>query len=61
MRFLHQLPAKWISGDDGTTAVEYAVILALILTAIFGTIGLVGGQSGGMWSHVQAQLQAWGL
>jgi len=47
--------------EDGTTAVEYAVMLAMILIAVIGAIGLVGGQTGGMWGHVREELQAYGF
>jgi len=33
--------------EDGPTTVEYAVILALILVAIFSTIAIIGSSAGG--------------
>ena len=35
--------------EDGTTAVEYAVMLALILAGIIASISAVGSGTGGMW------------
>ena len=32
----------FIREEDGPTAVEYAVMLALILLAVFGVVGLIG-------------------
>lgn len=57
MKFLTRL--LW--DEDGPTAVEYAVMLALILMAVMGGIGAVGSQTGGMWSDIEAQTQAEGL
>src|ERR1700730_542668 len=45
---------KWIVSllreDEAATAVEYAVMLALILAAIVASISSVGQGTGGMWS-----------
>ena len=34
---------KWLLDDRGVTAVEYAMMLALIIVALISTIGAVGG------------------
>jgi len=47
--------------EDGPTAVEYAVLLALILVAVMAGIGTVGSQTGGMWSDNEQQLINAGL
>lgn len=47
--------------DEGTTAVEYAVMLALILTAIIAAVSAVGQGSGGMWGSTKTQLDAHGF
>jgi pilus assembly protein Flp/PilA len=47
--------------DEAATAVEYAVMLAMILLVVLGAIGAVGGQSGGMWSGIDTDLQNAGL
>lgn len=49
------LRGLWHS-EDGATAVEYAVMLALILMAVIGAIGAVGAQNGGMWGGVDTKL-----
>lgn len=46
----------FIREADGATAVEYAVMLALILLTMIGAITSTGGQSGGMWGGVQSDL-----
>ncbi|MDA7978418.1 MAG: Flp family type IVb pilin [Pirellulales bacterium] len=53
-RFLYRL--FW--DDDGPTAVEYAVLLALILMAVIGAIGAFGSQTGGMWGDIDSDLSA---
>ncbi|HEY4760204.1 MAG TPA: Flp family type IVb pilin [Thermoguttaceae bacterium] len=53
MRFV----SKFICEEQAATAVEYAVILALILLAILGAIGAVGARTGGMWSGIEGDLR----
>ena len=48
---------RFISNDEGTTAVEYAVLLAMILMSVIAGVGAVGANSGGMWGNVNTQLQ----
>jgi pilus assembly protein Flp/PilA len=52
---------RLLKEEDGPTAVEYAVMLALILVAIVGAIGAVGFQTGGMWGNNSTQLIDAGL
>ncbi len=40
---------NFVKGEDAATAVEYAVLLALILIAIIGSIAEVGGGTGDLW------------
>jgi len=49
------------NGLRAATAVEYAVMLALILMVTVGAIGLVGTQSGGLWGGIDADLDAVGF
>jgi Flp pilus assembly pilin Flp len=44
--------------DEAATAVEYAVMLALILVSVIGAISTVGAQNGGMWGNIEGQLNA---
>jgi pilus assembly protein Flp/PilA len=36
---------KFLENDDGPTAVEYAVMLALIIAAVLGSLHLVGNKA----------------
>ena len=51
----------FLKEEDGTAAVEYAVMLAMILIAIISAIGAVGGETGGMWSGIITRLTACGF
>ena len=42
---------KLLADDDGPTAVEYAVLLALILVAVIGAITSVGNASADWWQN----------
>lgn len=52
---------RFLRESDGATAVEYAVLLALILIAVISSIGFVGAQTGGMWGGIQTNLAGAGL
>ena len=39
----------FLGDDEGATAVEYAVMLGLILVGIIATVSSVGGGSGNLW------------
>jgi pilus assembly protein Flp/PilA len=52
---------RFLRDEEAATAVEYAVMLALILVAIITTIGAVGQTSGGMWSNNVTQMQSFGF
>ena len=56
-RFLRSL---W-RDEDAATAVEYAVMLALILVAIMSAIGSMGSGAGGMWGDIDSDLQSFGF
>ena len=47
--------------EDAATAVEYAVMLALILVAVISAIGSVGAETGGMWGGIDTDLSAAGF
>jgi len=42
--------------EDGATAVEYAVMLALILMAMFGTILFFGTSAGGSFGNISQKI-----
>ncbi|MCB0996343.1 MAG: Flp family type IVb pilin [Acidimicrobiales bacterium] len=50
-------PAPSRSRDRGATAVEYALIVALIAGLIVTVVGLVGFQAGDMWQRPVDNLQ----
>lgn len=49
---MFRFPAnRWISEDDGATASEYAVMLALIIAALIVSVSAVGNSTSGGWSR----------
>ncbi len=46
-----------LRNEDGTTAVEYAVMLAMILMAVISAIGSLGSETGGMWGSINGNLE----
>jgi len=42
--------------ESGPTAVEYAVLLALIMGVCIGAVGFFGGSAGGSWINTSARL-----
>ena len=53
MRILHHL----LSDDSGQDIAEYAVMLAVILVIVVGTIRLVGSNANNAFSNVASTLQ----
>ena len=47
--------------DRAATAVEYAVMLALILMVIIGSIVTVGQGTGGLWSSSNSAMESVGF
>ena len=47
---------RGLADEDGATAVEYAVMLGLILLGLLSSIGSVGSSVNGMWSGIQTKL-----
>jgi pilus assembly protein Flp/PilA len=43
---------RFFREEQAATAVEYAVMLALILITVIAAIGAVGAKSGGMWGGI---------
>ena len=46
-----------LSDDGGQDVAEYAVMLAVILVIVFGTIRLVGSNANNAFSHAASALQ----
>ena len=47
--------------DQAATAVEYAVMLGLILAVVIGAVRQVSNRSGGMYGNIQAEMKAHGM
>lgn len=43
--------------DRGATAVEYGLIVALIVLAMVGALGVFGNTTSSMWNNVSQQVQ----
>ncbi len=54
MRSLHR--ALW-SAEDGQDIAEYAVMLAVILVIVIGTVRLIGGNANNVFSSVASSVQ----
>jgi pilus assembly protein Flp/PilA len=48
----------FLKDEQGVTSVEYAVLSALIVLAILGSVVLVGGNVGDLFDAVSSQLTA---
>jgi len=53
MRYL----LKLLREQEAATAVEYAVMLGLILAVVLVAIEALGSQSGGMWGNIEGDLR----
>ena len=52
---------RFLASDDGPTAVEYAVMLAMIILTCIGTVATFGGQTGTLWGNTDTKLKASGF
>ena len=52
LRTMTRTAVRFLKADDGPTAVEYAVMLALIIVVCIGAITTLGGQASGTFSNV---------
>jgi pilus assembly protein Flp/PilA len=48
---------RFLADESGPTAVEYAVLLALILVVLIGAITSVGNSTSGVWSSDVNQIR----
>lgn len=53
-----RLIARLCRNDVGATAVEYGLILALIVLAMLGALQTFGGSVMGMWNYVDTTINA---
>jgi pilus assembly protein Flp/PilA len=56
MKNLAQQIKQFLAAEDGPTAVEYAVMLALIVIVCIAAITVVGTNTSGMFNTVATQL-----
>lgn len=56
IRQLFCATSRFVRREDGATSVEYAVMLALIISVIFGTIGLLGLEIAGAWNASEGSI-----
>lgn len=43
---------RLVRAEQGATAIEYGLIIALIVLAMFAGIMTLGGRTGGMWDNL---------
>jgi len=58
MKSLAKKVQRFLVSEDGPTAVEYAVMLALIIIVCLTAISAVGTQASGTFNDVQACMSA---
>jgi pilus assembly protein Flp/PilA len=58
MRKFGQFVANFLKGEDGPTAVEYAVMLALIIVVCIGAITTLGSNANKTFTSVGSSLVA---
>lgn len=49
---------NFLGSEEGPTAVEYAVMLALIILVCMGTINMLGQYSNGTFENIEGQMRA---
>jgi len=54
---MNYLLAKCWENDEGQDIAEYAVMLAVILVLVVGTIRLIGSNSNSVFSNVASSIQ----
>jgi pilus assembly protein Flp/PilA len=58
MRFLGQHLVKFLNDESGPTAVEYAVMLALIIVVCIAAVVTLGQNASGTFSFVSTQVSS---
>jgi pilus assembly protein Flp/PilA len=52
---------RFLANDEAATAVEYAVMLALILIAVLGAVTALGQNTNGLWTSNNTNLKTVGF
>lgn len=50
---LAHVACRFLRNDEGVTAIEYALLAALIAIAIFGSVAVFGVQLGNLYAHIK--------
>ena len=50
-KVFHQKLKTFLNDSEGATAVEYAIMLALIIITTIGAIVVFGGENGALWGN----------
>jgi len=50
---------RFLQDESGPTAVEYAVMLALIIGSCLAAIGTFGSEAGGSWQDTKTKLDTY--
>ena len=58
MHTLAQWTRHFLADQDGATATEYAVMLALILLAVIAVVQTFGSSTSGMWTNNYQQISS---
>lgn len=53
-----RLLVEFLQQEEAATAVEYSVMLAMILLAVIGAISMVGGETSTMWAGIDKDVTA---
>jgi pilus assembly protein Flp/PilA len=58
MKSLLQLIVRFLRAEEGPTAIEYALLVSLILLACFSAIILLGQSTGGSFDRSEGKIQS---
>jgi Flp pilus assembly pilin Flp len=53
--------ARFLTNDEAATTVEYCIMLALIVMAVFASIGLLGSSTNGIFNLFMVRAQEAGM
>ena len=48
--------ARFLTDDDGATALEYGLICALVVLVVIGGLAAIGGANGGSYSRTMQKI-----
>jgi pilus assembly protein Flp/PilA len=55
---MRTLLKKFIRENNGATAIEYALLAALIFVVVIGGINALGGKTSGLYNNVSSNVSA---